>query len=94
MSDPPADKKTSVTLRLHLTHLTAQHGLQVKLNGQQLKLVTSTPALSDQPQDVWLEYVPALTFFQVPKNLVTASVAHVEGTVKIDNAQLTVLFRD
>ena len=93
-SDSPAKEKKSVTLRVHVTGLTAQHDLQIKLNGQELELAASSPALSDQPQDVMLDYLPELTLFQVSENRVTASVTRIEETVKIDDVQLDVLYLD
>jgi len=64
--------------------------LQVALNGRTLKPAKISPALGANPQDVWLEFSPEPTTFQVGENLVTARLKHTRGTVTIDDLGLDV----
>ena len=93
-STPPANKRKSVTLRIHVVGLTDRHDLQVKLNGLELELKLNPYIFGDEPQDVWFEYSPESTSLKVPENLVTARVQQVGGEVTIDDVQLDVLYLD
>ena len=77
-----------------MTGLTARHGLEVKLNGKPLEPSQRSPALTDQPQDVWLEFDPRLDVLEVPENLVTARVEQADGEVRIDDIELEFLYWD
>ena len=73
-SAPSAGKGRSCTLRVRVANLTAEHGLSVELNGKTLQAANMSPSLTNDPQDVWLEFVPDPAMFKIGKNLVTASV--------------------
>jgi len=89
----PAGKQRELTLRVHVTGLTTTHQLTVQVNGQTLPVPQISPALSDQPQDVWLEYDVTGDLFQPGENDVDARINGEEappGTVAIDQIRLNV----
>ena len=92
-SAPPANKKRTLKLRIHVTGLSAAHGLQVQLNGQPLEAMKISPALGENPQGVWLEFSPEPALFKVGENLVTARLKQPSGTVTIDDLGLDVFCR-
>ena len=71
-----------------------KHGLQLELNGRTLESEKTSPALDDNPQDVWLEFSPEPKLVKVGENLVTMRVKDATGTVEIDQVELDVLFVD
>ena len=89
-----ADKRRVLKLRVHVTGLTANHGLEVELNGRTLEPAKVSPALGDSPQEVWFEFSPEPTIFKAGENLVTAKLKHAGGTVTIDDLGLDVRYVD
>ncbi len=92
---PPQGKQRKLTLRVHVTGLTASHQLTVQVNGQALLAPQVSPPLTHQPQDVWLEYEVSGNIFQPGENDVEARLTGEEalqGTVKIDEVKLQVRY--
>jgi hypothetical protein len=89
-----ADMRRTLKLRVHVTGLTANHGLEIELNGQTLEPTMTSPELDLSPQEVWFEFSPEPTIFQAGENLVTAKLKHAGGTVTIDDLGLDVVYVD
>jgi len=73
--------------------LTATHQLTVQVNGQALPEPQVSPALTDQPQNVWLEYDVTGDLFQAGENAVQARLATeqaISSTVNINQIRLNV----
>jgi len=89
----PAGKQRELTLRVHVTGLTATHQLTVQVNGQALPEPQVSPALTDQPQNVWLEYDVTGDLFQAGENAVEARLATeqaISSPVNINQIRLNV----
>ena len=87
-----AGTKRSIKLSIHVTGLTAKHGLTIKVNGKTLQGEKISDALDDQPKDVWLKFVPDVKLFKLGENLVEATLTQPGGTVKIDQIKLDVRY--
>ena len=81
-------------LRIHFSGLSAGHDLRVDLNGWTLEPQKTSPALGDNPQDVWLEFSPEPKLFKLGENLLATRVENADGTVKIDQVELDVFCVD
>jgi hypothetical protein len=93
-SSPPAGKRRSLNLRVHVTGLTAARGMQVEFNDQRLQPVKKWGSSSSPGQDIWLEFLIEPAMSKVPENLLSASVKQEGDSVTIDDVELDVLYVD
>ena len=98
LQDPgPAGRRRSLTLRIRMKDLTSIHKLRIALNGKPLGEAEISEALTDQPQEVWMQFVPDRELFHVGENLLTAALAGTAGGTAhqvIDEVRLDVRYLD
>ncbi len=90
---PPEGKRRTLALRVHVSGLTKDCGLTVWLNGTVLRSVEISPAPTETPQDLWLDFVPDAKLFRSHENSITAAVRK-PHRLTIDDIRLNVRFVD